>query len=372
MKKLFFLLLVFAMVIPAFAEIKVTGHAPTVKGDGSGEFNKETADAFDDALKELNDQLKVFKSPDKFLEAMGDSAVFASHGATTRGYGGYKLFSATIGAMIGAQLPTGLTSIMDDLDGLTDSLEKDGDIRLGISPNVFNVNIGLSMGILKFIPENLGVIKRDNLYIGLRIGYFNLPEIDLGDDSKLNYNNFTFGVTANYQIIPSISIAGLVVWRGVNLGTGILYNHSKLSFGITVDDIRQPVEKGANILLDNPKASIDLTSNTVTIPLEAITAVKLLIFNIPIGIGADLAFGSTSLGAGIDTSIKFENLPSGLSKAQDGDITASGDLSNSPHFFNFKIMTGFGITAGPVVIDIPLTFYPSGGFNFGFTIGAVF
>jgi len=371
MKKLFFLLLVFAMVIPAFAEIKITGSAPTVTGTGSAEFNKETKDAFDKAIKELEDHLKVFKNPDKFLEAMGDSAVFASHGATTRGYGGYKLFSATIGAMIGAQLPTGLTSIMDDIDGLTDSLEKDGDIRFGISPNVFNVNIGLNMGIMKFLPEHLGIIKRDNLYVGLRVGYFNLPEMDLGKDSKLNYNNLTIGVTANYQIIPSISLAGLLVWRGVNLGSGILYNHSKLSFDMTFDDIREPISQGASIVIDDPKASINLTSNTVTIPLEAITAVKLLIFNIPFGIGADLSFGSTSLAAGIDAPIGFENLYA-YKQEKPGDIAVNGDLSNSPHFFNFKIMTGIGITAGPVVIDIPLTFYPSGGFNFGLTIGAVF
>jgi len=372
MKKLFLLLLAFAMVIPAFAEIKVTGTAPTVSGTGSDIFNQQTEVAFNRALAELNDQLKVFKNPDKFLEAMGDSSVFASHGATTRGYGGYKLFSATVGAMVGAQLPTGITSIMDDLDGLTDSLEKDGDIRFGISPNVFNANIGLSMGIMKFLPEHLGIIKRDNLYVGLRVGYFNLPEIDMGDDSKLNYNNFTFGITANYQLIPSISLAGLVVWRGVNLGSGFIYNRSTLGFGITVDDIWQDIDQGASIVLKDPKASVSLNTSTCTIPLEATTAIKLLIFNIPFGIGADLAFGKTTLGAGMDTKIDFEGLPYGIYQETSGKIAANGDLSNSPHFFNFKIMTGFGLTAGPVVLDIPLTYYPSGGFNFGVTIGVVF
>jgi len=372
MKKLFCLLLILALAIPAFAEIKITGNAPTVTGTGADAFNQETKAAFDDAVKQLNEQLKVFKSPDNFLESMANSSVYASHGATTRGYGGYKLFSATVGSIFGVQLPTGISTIMDDIDSLPDKLEKDGDIKLGISPNIINVNVGLSMGILKFIPENLGVIKRDNLYIGLRVGYFNLSEIDLGEDSKLSYNNFTFGVTANYQIIPSISLAGLIVWRGVNLGSGIIYNHSKLGFTIPVDDIREEINYGASVVLKDPKAALDLTTNTVIIPLEAITAVKLLILNIPFGIGADLSFGSTSLGAGVDSSIGFENLPSTLKESKKGDIAVNGELSNSPSIFNFKIMTGLGITAGPVVIDIPITWYPGSGYNFGLTIGAVF
>jgi len=374
MKKLFCLLLVFAMAIPAFAEIKVTGHAPTVKGPGADQFNTETQTAFAKALTELNDQLKLFKNSARFLEAMGDSSVYASHGATTRGYGGYKLFSATVGSIIGVQIPNEISTLMDDFDGLADSLEKQGDIKLGVSPNVFNANIGLSMGIMKFLPEHLGIINRNNLYIGFRIGYFNLPEIGLGEGSKLNYNNLTLGLTANYQIIPSISLAGLIVWRGVNLGSGIIYNRSKMDFGISVDkEISQPIgNTGTEIALHDPKASVNLSTSTVTIPLEAITAVKLLVFNIPLGIGADLAFGSTSLGAGVDAKIGYNNLPSIYNKDKEGDIAAVGDLSSSPHFFNFKIMTGFGFTAGPFVLDIPITWYPSGGYNFGVTIGIVF
>jgi hypothetical protein len=50
------------------------------------------------------------------------------------------------------------------------------------------------------------------------------------------------------------------------------------------------------------------------------------------------------------------------------------ELSNSgtPTRANFKIMSGLGFTLGPVIIDIPITYYPaSNGFNLGITIGAV-
>jgi hypothetical protein len=289
---------------------------------------------------------------------MGDSSVYASHGATTRAYGGYKLFSATIGTMLGLQLPKGITSIMDDIDGLTNSLEKNGDIKLGVSPDIFNVHVGLNMGIFKI----------DNLYLGLRVGYFNLPDfID-----NFNYSNFTLGATANYQIIPSMSLASLVTWRGVSLGSGILYNHSITSISVSGEDIREPIEGSTNIVFRNPKTTLNLSTNTFTIPLEAITAIKLLIFNIPFGLGADLAFGKTSLGADAKVDVDIEGLSSPINKDKPGKIALKGELSNSPSIINFKIMTGFGFIVGPVVFDIPLTFYPIGGYNLGFTIGAVF
>jgi len=372
MKKLLWLSLIFAMAIPAFAEIKVTGHAPTVTGTGAEIFNAQTETAFQEALNELNDELKVFQSPNKFLRAMGDSSVYASHGATTRGYGDYKHFSATIGSMVGAQLPSGITSIMDDVDGLQDSLDKEGDVKLGFSPNLFNVNFGLNMSMLKFVPEKLGVLKRDNLYVGLRVGYFKLPGMDMGDDSSLSYSNITLGLTANYQLIPSIKLPFLLTWRGLNVGSGFIYNQSKLGFSLPVDEVEQDIDGTTSIVLKDNKASLSLTTNTFTIPLEAITAVKLLIFNIPFGLGADIAFGKTSLGARVDSTVGYRGLEgTGLTQNKEGDITVDGGLSHSPSIFNFKIMTGLGISAGPVVIDIPITFYPATGYNFGLTIGAV-
>jgi hypothetical protein len=370
MKKLSCLLLILALTVPAFAEIKVTGTAPTVTGTGADLFNKATEEAFKNAIDDLNDKLKVFKGPDSLLEAMGNSSVYASHGATTRGYGGYKIFTATIGPMVGFQLPKDIASLMDDMDGLSDSLDKDGDVKFGISPNVLNANVGLSLGVFKFLPEHLGVLKRDNLYLGLRIGYFNLQ--DFIED--FDYSSFTFGLTVNYQIIPSVSLAGLIAWRGVSLGSGLLYNHSKTSISMAVTDTEPQdiVGYDSKLAFKDPRVSINLTTNTFTIPLEAVTAIKLVIFNIHFGLGADLAFGATTFGAGITTATEYENLPDNFQKDKEGQVTANGELSILPSFFNFKIMTGLGITAGPVVFDIPITYYPASGYSIGLTIGAVF
>jgi hypothetical protein len=370
MKKVFCLLLVFAMAIPVFAEFKVTidGTPPTT---GDSMIDGYLRTAFDDFKKEINKEIaKVFPdSPDKLLRAMGNSSVYASHGATTWAYGGYKMFSATIGSMIGLQLPQGISSLIEDgFD--TDTLEKEGDINLGVSPNMFNFNAGLNMGFFKSLPENFGVLKRDNFYIGLRIGYFKMPSSLL---EEFNYSNFTLGLTVNYQIIPPLSLAGLITWRGVNVGGGFIYNGSKLNIIMSIGDpISEPVTgTGGGTITMKPKASVDLDIKTFTIPLEATTAIKLLIFNIPFGIGADLAFGKSSFGLGAASPIEV-NIP-GYKTTSDGSISIKAEASNTPSFFNFKIMTGFGIAAGPVVFDIPITFYPiNKGYSFGITIGAVY
>lgn len=369
MKKMFCLLLVIAMAIPVFADfnVKVDGHSPTVSGGvGADAFNILVNEAFEGVLGTLEDQIRdVFpNSPDKLLNAMANSSVYASHGATTRGYGGYKLFTATVGPTFGIQLPNGISAFMNDLENMQDTIENEHDIRLGVSPSLMNLHFGLNMG--KILPERLGILKTEHLYFGIRFGYFRLPEI-----SGLSFNSLTLGFTANYQIIPNVSLAGLVKWRGISLGTGFIYNSNKVGFTMPLgDDIIEPIgSSGANIHM-KPEASIKLNISTYTIPLEAVTAIKLLIFNIPLGIGADIAFGGTSLGLGVKSPINIEG--STYTDNNDGNISVKVGAKRAPDIFNFKIISGFGINAGPVVFDIPITYYPSSSYTIGLTIGAVF
>jgi hypothetical protein len=364
MKKLFCVLLVLAMAIPAFAEkinFGVTGTAPTVTGGtGATEFNNEIDKAFKKGMDELNDKLNDIGigQPTDFLGSMANSSAFGSHGANTSSYGGYKKFSATIGPMVGLQLPS--EKALDEMDKMAKKLEEDGDINLGVSPNLFNINFGLNMGFLKL----------EELYLGVRIGFLKLPQGLLEDFS---YDNFLIGVTANYQIMPPVSLAKFIIWRGVNLGSGLLFNNSNIKFIIPMDDINEPIADGGNVIM-KPDAVLNMKINTCTIPLEAVTAIKLLIFNIPLGIGADIVFGKTSLDLGVNSGIDLEDLPNGYKQATNGSVSINAGASGKPGFFNFKIMTGFGFVMGPVVIDIPFTIYPSAhpGYNLGLTIGAVF
>lgn len=367
MKKLFFMSLVFVLAIPAFTDtidFGITGHAPTVTGGPlEDSYNSHIQSAFNNVLDEIRSQFNdiEFASPKKFLRAMGNSSVYASHGATTRAYTGYKIFTATIGPMFGFQLPSSLGSIVKDLSHISETLERDGDINLGISPNILNINVGLNMGIFKI----------NKLYLGLRVGYFKLPSII----ENFKYSNFSFGITANYHIIPTYNLTGLVTWRGLSIGGGFIYNNSKISLAVPLGDpIYENIGGGlSGSIYMEPKAALNLNVNTFTIPLEAMTAIKVLIFNIPLGVGADLAFGKTSLKFGLNSDIKLIGLSSGYTKTTNGDVSVNAGASNTPTVFNFKIMTGLGFSMGPVVIDIPFTYYPaSRGYNLGFTMGAVY
>jgi len=129
---------------------------------------------------------------------------------------------------------------------------------------------------------------------------------------------------------------------------------------------------GASLVTD-PKASLNMDVTTYTIPLEAVTAIKLLIFNIPFGLGADIAFGKASAGFGVSSDMNLTSLPTGVYQSKEGNLTVSGGVSNSPSIFNFKIITGIGVNFGPVVLDVPVTIYPAvNGYSVGITAGAVF
>ncbi|MDR2495264.1 MAG: hypothetical protein LBD24_08600, partial [Spirochaetaceae bacterium] len=121
----------------------------------------------------------------------------------------------------------------------------------------------------------------------------------------------------------------------------------------------------------DPSLSLKMDVDTVTIPIEANTAVKLLWFlNVGAGVGFDLGFGRSDLTVGAKGNVNIENLNGPLSQDKPGSITlkAGGDMM--PAVFNLKLMTSVGINIGPVLLDIPFTYYfLDNGINAGITIG---
>jgi hypothetical protein len=116
-----------------------------------------------------------------------------------------------------------------------------------------------------------------------------------------------------------------------------------------------------------PKLNFDLTVTTYTIPLEVNTSILVLWFlNLDLGVGADIAFGKN------DTSIKM-NSPVYKDGQYKGSLLVSAGGDMAPTIFNPKVMTSLGLKLGPVVIDIPVTYYftNGAGFSAGFTLGVV-
>jgi len=377
-RKMFGVILFLTGTLSAFA-LDIKYETPEFEGANSSisqqtvaQFNNAVQGAFNGALNALQDKTKgIDTKPDDFIQSWGNSAIFASHGATARGYGDYKLFSFTVGPMIGVQLPGDPLKIANELDGLTDKLNEEHDIKLGLSPQIFNARLGINTS--KFLV--------DKLYLGVHLGFIKLKGDDFGLDG-FSYDNFSFGATANYQLIPHIKILpGILLWRGINLGSGLIFQTTKINYAIGLGTFEQEFDPTISGLSNNmslsinPNITLDMNINTVTIPLEATTAVRLFGFlNIPIGVGVDLGFGKSYIKIGMDGKVDVTgdpNMGDYVKESKSGYVSVDAGGAMAPSFFNLKFMTGLGLNFGPVVLDIPITFYVGNGYNVGVTVGVV-
>jgi hypothetical protein len=377
--KFFCIVLVLAGTISAFA-IDITGTAPTIKAtdpnapqyvkDAVNNINNNLDTNFNNAINEIKDQVgDIDNKPEKFIQAWGNSSIFASNGATQRAYGGYDVFAVTVGPMIGLQLPSDPFTIIDEFDGLSEKFNKEKDIELGLNIQMFNARVGI----------NASRILMKNLYLGLQFGLVNLDNIIDG----LSFNTFTLGVTANYQLIPQLRLArGILVWRGVNVGSGLIYTGTKIKFEMGLDAVDQSfninessIGLNSSVTLSiDPTIMFDMNIDTVTIPLEATTAVRLLWFlNVPLGLGVDLGFGKSDMRIGAKGDVNVTGLNNSyITNDRTGNISVSAGGDMTPNFFNLKLMTGLGFNFGPVILDIPFTYYfANSGFNVGITLGFI-
>ena len=127
-------------------------------------------------------------------------------------------------------------------------------------------------------------------------------------------------------------------------------------------------------LVLNPTAALNMNINTVTIPVEVSTAIKLLFLNIPFGIGFDIGFGKSDMSIGMKSDVNIDtHNNSQIYQIDKGSVSVNLTNDSPPTAFNFKIMTGLGFTFGDkFMIDFPLTFYIRDGYSLGFTLGVHF
>ena len=370
-----------AITVSGFSEkIEVKGTAPTFKTNDSSiqefipKFNEQLEKAFNGIVDDMNGIIndtvpEGFINSNDILGGFGNASIFATHGATMRAYGEYKSFSISLGGIVGLQIPP---NTMDLANG---DIDKFDELTFGINPQAFNIHVG-------FNPSSLIKVMPENLYLGLRIGFFGLPNMDIpmneGLNASLNFNTFTIGVTANYQLIPSINL-GLILWRGLNVGSGLIFQTTKLDLSIPLDKMNAPIGDagtltGLSLALD-PTVLLNVNINTVTIPVEIVTAVKLIFLNIPLGFGFDIGFGSSDLSFGLKSGVNIEGAQSSkLQPDKSGSLSVGISNKAPPRFFNLKLITGLGFAFGEkFALDFPFTYYfTSNGFNIGMTFGLRF
>jgi hypothetical protein len=338
-------------------KLTVTGNAPTAT-DSS--LNSAIEGAWNTIKSRINDDIgNINSKPEDLIRGFADSSIYASQGASQRGYAGYKLFAFTVGPAVGIKLPgSNPFGIMNELEDIVDTLDEKGDLKIGLDVQAISGQLSI----------NTSSFLLDGLYLGIRFGYFKAD--NLIDD--LGLKTISFGLVGNYQIVKEKSFAaGLVKWRGLSLGTGFIYQNTELSYEAAIGGQSESFA-GGSVTVD-PKLVLDLTSNTFTIPLEVATSVRLLwVLNLTLGAGVDIGFGNTKLDLGAKGDARIFDGSGNDITATPGNLTTSGGGTMRPTIFNPKLMGGFGFAFGPVILDVPITWYPvENGFSVGLTVGAV-
>ena len=384
------LLMILALAGSVFAQgLELKLKPPVFSGTGNfttaaDQLNAQLATLFNPSQifwTEITDELGAFNgAPNDLITAMGNSSLYSSHGASFQGYYGYNGFAIAFGPAVGIQIPSHPLDFIHEIEGLEQKLMNTGDIVLGLNPQVLNAQVGFKLPFTK------------KLYLGVQGGYMKLSN-DTLDQFSLNlpltlaFDTLSLGARANFQLIPQVKLAGgLILWRGLNIGSGFIYQKTNLTVGFPLDLNQSSsfIAGGENVVVKlNPNLNLNMEVNTFTVPLEAVTSIRLLWFlNITAGAGIDFGFGTSKLNAGLnidDISIDVSDI---IATAGPGDTltqVSAGSASlnlggeQNPQFFNPKLMVGVGINLGPVIIDVPVTWYfIDNGVSVGVTLGLVF
>lgn len=391
--------------LPVFSTPKISIEAPTITLDidstlfgGQGALLQAQLDAifkgseFTTTLDKLeasaNDELSKYGSQKELALGFGNANAYAAQSATLQGYQGYKLFSLMGGLLIGAQLPT---FDPQEVTKIADNIQKDPDLYAGVSAS-FAFNLGVHAGpIFRIFSKDLGE-KMDKFYFNIKYGMYRSTSDVEEVLNGVKFDTTNFGLGVNYQWIPRSPniIGGLFMWRGVNFGSGLLYQSNQVSFSsqyTITQKFSSPVTTSGYsgtvdaTILAEPKIKLGITTSTFSIPLEATTSVQLLwIFNLNVGAGIDLVFGNTDITAKAgsvvtvkDVSVTVATITEEIgSTSEDGKISVDASTKGiAPSFLRPRLMTGFGTQFGPVKIDIPLYYYFNTGLAFGITFGIV-
>lgn len=303
---------------------------------------------------EVATQLAKYTDMPDLTRGFANANTYASGAATMRGYQGYDLFSLAVGSMVTVQAPNAEPKFYEDLQDELDS----GDLYAGVGANPVVVQVGLNLGFI--VPD---------LYVSFRFGKLSVG-IDR-DDYKVDYDSKLFGVLLNYQIFSGKSILSrALLWRGISFESGFIYSKNRVTYFEDLDKIT--VTSGTTIAEVDPSVDFKLDIKSYIVPVELYTAMRLLYFlNFGVGIGFDYVTSSStelsvrSAGSAVVTQL------SGVPTNVPGSVTVDAGTKGKADKYRPKGMVNLGLGVGPVIIDVPLTFYLDNGYAAGITAGVV-
>jgi hypothetical protein len=282
-----------------------------------------------------------YQSQRKMVKGFANASAYSSHVATMRGYQGFDKFAISVGTMAAAQVPA---TVMDlgYYKELANRLMKTGDAYVGVAWNAWSLNVAVKLPADLTLSAKFGLLK------------YSIADFDI--DGK------NAGGMINYQIIkPKSPEVKFVLWRGLSVGTGFIWQYNKTRYRYKSPD---PITSGGYTI--QPEMKIFAKSESYVIPLELSTAVRLFwVLNIHAGGGIDFAWGSSRLNY------------SGYGLVANGSMLGGYGVygrqgGKGPTTFLPKVFCGPGLNFGPVIIDIPFTYYFNNGFDLGVTLGVIF
>lgn len=341
-----------------------------------------TLDAsFKATLDTARQKLARYHDQKDLAQGFANANAYSINSATLQGFQNYSLFAVSSGFMVGVQAPSTDLAYLKKIDK---EIKDKGDIFAGLGLGFSFLNVGINAGML--VP---------GLYVNAKYGAL---DWEIGDFA-VKFQ--VMGVGANYRLLDSKSLAGIVKWRGLSVGTGFYMQRNEIDFEIQPDTIHKDVPfrarmigstTGADSLAraqfmnqigyteSNPNADIavspeftmGLNVNTMTVPFDVATGVSFLwgLLSVTAGAGFDLNFGSSEivLEGSSDAAVSSDTTKVKFTKAT---VSVDGGSDNGPSFSRVRLMAGLGTGLGPVKLDIPMAFYPASGFAFGVTAAVV-
>lgn len=342
------------------ADFKVTITPPQVDDNDLQTAIDTAVNLFETSLEENTEVFGKFTDQPKLANAFANAGAASAHAGTIRAFTDFRRFALILGTGVAAASPDISPEMLDET---VLALEEEGDIYFGAAIQPINVALGINISRL---------LDRSRAFV--KVGF--IPETNFGDTSS--FSSTSIGLGLNYQVLQSRQLPlGIIRWRGLSAGTGILYqqNTTRLSIN-TGDDFKQPVgDPEIGNLIIGSVLSAEIASRTVTIPLELTTGFRLLWgLEVNAGAGVDLAFGRSEVSLGSNSTVNFVSDTGGIIQTAPGSANIGIGTTSSPDFLRPRITGGFGINLGPAKLDFPLMYYfddEATGFVGGVNVGIV-
>ena len=331
MKKLLIAVLLTAMIVGNAAAVEVDFY------DLPDAWAADFGNIEDQLREKIQEKYGKYEEGEKLNKGIGNASALAADGGYMRTANGYDWVTVALSVNSGVAMDGGALSKFND-DFIDDFKDK-GDLYMGAGLQIITASVGFNLGHL---------LKWDHgLYITLKGGVSKLKIEDF------DFNAYNLGFMVNYQLLEAKGLGKghLVKWRGLNVGAGLNYFSSTLKW--TVDNL-EPVEVSQSGHKFTYDTDLDVKSETsrFIIPVEVNTGIKLTIFELFGGLGADFMFGG-------DNEVSVNSVAE-VTKSDSTDVgharmkmSKDGDLDT----VKFRFTVGLGFSLGPVRIEIPYTQY---------------